>query len=423
MARNNDCCFAPSGENMRLDEALALLKCRLKPVTGVEKTPLRQAYGRVLASDVIALRDVPNFDNSAMDGYAVFFDDLDPDGETRLQVKGRIKAGHSFDGKAERGYAYRIFTGAPMPDGPDAVIMQEHCRIDGLAVIIKPGNKRFANLRRKGEDIATGSVILKKGIRLRPQEIALAASVGQAELEVRKRLKVAVFSTGDEVRDPLLAASGGPIPGYCIYDANRYAAMGMLEGMGCEISDLGILPDVPDVIRSALARAAKDHDAIITSGGVSVGDEDHVKAAVNSLGSLHFWRLSIKPGRPVALGQAGSAAFIGLPGNPVSSMVTFMRIARPALLALSGREFADPPLFKVRASFSFAKAPGRMEWLRARLERDENGELTAVKFRSEGSALLTSMVDADGLVELAEDQAAVAKGDMVGFLPFSEVSF
>ncbi len=417
MARIKDSCFAASENSMRIDEALALLRDRLEPVCGVETVPLRQALNRTLASDVIAGRDVPPHDNSAMDGYAVFFDDLNADGETRLPVAGRIAAGHPLKTTAERGNAYRIFTGAAMPDGPDTVIMQEHCQADGAMVVLKPGIARGGNRRRKGEDITAGSTILKKGIRLRPQEIALAASVGTAALEVRNRLRAAMFSTGDELRDPSMDAPEG-----CIYDTNRFAVMGLLEGLGCMVTDLGVMPDDLNVIREALAGAAQDHDVVITSGGVSVGEEDHVKEAVQSLGALHFWRLAIRPGRPVALGQVGAAVFIGLPGNPVSSMVTFMLIARPVLLALSGRNHAEPPRFKAPSGFNFAKAPGRREWLRARLEKDENGRLTVMKFHSEGSGVLSSMVDAHGLVEVAEDAPPIRKGDMVDFLPFNELS-
>ena len=409
--------FAAGEGQMKLAEALSLLRQRLGPTAGVETVSLRHARGRVLADDVTAGRDVPPHDNSAMDGYAVFFDDLEGDGETRLPVSGRIAAGHPLEIPAERGNAYRIFTGAPMPDGPDTVFKQEDCAVDGAIVVLNAGAERGANRRLKGEDVAAGTVILEKGKHLRPQEIALAASVGCSQLTVRKRLRTAVFSTGDEVRDP-----SGDAPEGCIYDANRFAVMGLLEGLGCDITDLGILPDNLEVIRNALDEACRDHDAVITSGGVSLGEEDHVKAAVEALGGLHFWRLAIKPGRPIALGQIGATAFIGLPGNPVSAMVTFMRVARPVLLLLSGRGDIDPPLFKVRAGFDFDKRPGRREWLRARLESDEDGVLCAMKYRSEGSGILTSMVEADGLVELPEDQGPMVKGAMVDFLPFSEVT-
>ena len=247
-----------------------------------------------------------------------------------------------------------------------------------------------------------GALAIRTGQRLRAQEIGLAASVGRARLRVRRRLRAAVFSTGDEVRDP----DGALEPG-CIFDSNRYAIMGLLDGLGCEVTDLGILPDSLDAIRAALESAAAGHDLLITSGGVSTGDEDHVRAAVVALGSLHFWRLAIKPGRPVAFGRVGETVFVGLPGNPVAAMVTFMRIARPVILLMAGCSDVAPPLFRVRAGFDHKKKPGRREWLRARLVAGADGELSAVKYPAEGSGILTSMVEADGLVQDEDDMPRV----------------
>ncbi len=412
-----DDCFDAADRLMGLEEALGLLAERVVAVTDTETVPLRGALGRVLAAEVTAPRDVPPHDNSAVDGYAVFFDDLAHDGETRLPVSGQIAAGHPLDRPARRGEALRIFTGAPMPEGPDTVFMQEDVGLDGGDAVLAPGIKRGANRRRRAEDVRSGSLVIAAGAPLRAQEIGLAASVGCSELEVFRRLRAAVFSTGDEVRDP-----SGEAPAGCIFDANRYAIMGLLEGLGCEVTDLGILPDELDAIGRALGGAADGHDLLITSGGVSLGDEDHVKAAVEARGSLHFWRLAIKPGRPIALGQVAGTAFIGLPGNPVAAIVTFMRIARPVVLRLSGRTSVTPSLFKVRAGFDYAKKKGRREWLRVRLERDGAGEMVAVKYPAGGSGILTSMVEADGLVELSEDRGPVAEGETVDFLPFSEVS-
>ena len=314
----------------------------------------------------------------------------------------------------------RIFTGAPMPDGPDTVYMEEDATVVGGEVILPPGLKRGANSRKSGEDVGAGSRILQRGQRLRPQEIGLAASVGRSRLGVYRRLRAAVFSTGDEVRDP-----GTDVPPGCVYDANRYTIMALLEGVGVDVTDLGILADDLDAIRRALARAATDHDLLITSGGVSAGEEDHVREAVEDLGRLHFWRLAIKPGRPIALGSVrrpdGDAAFVGLPGNSVAAMVTFMLIARPVVLLLSGCADISPLLFRVRAGFEVKKKTGRREWLRARLVTASDGGLTAVKFRSSGAGILTSMVESDGLVELPEDTSVVETGAMVDFLPFNEV--
>jgi len=266
-------------------------------------------------------------------------------------------------------------------------------------------------------DVKKGSVILTQGTRLRPQEIGLAASVGRSELKVFKPLRVAVFSTGDEVRDPSGAAPDG-----CIFDANRYTVMGLLNDMGTVVTDLGILPDQLGDIQNALEKAATSHDLLITSGGVSLGEEDHVKDAVQALGEIQFWRLAIKPGRPIAMGKVGTTAFIGLPGNPVASMVTFMRIARPIVLLLGGHKSIAPSLFQVRAGFDFKKKQGRREWVRARLERGQDGILSAIKHPQGGAGVLTSMVESDGLIELAEDQGPFEEGFMVDFLPFSEVT-
>ncbi|MDP6884526.1 MAG: molybdopterin molybdotransferase MoeA [Rhodospirillales bacterium] len=409
---------------MALDRALALLADQVTPVTGREDVSLRQALGRILAEDVVAPGDVPGHDNAAVDGYAVFFDDLEATGETRLPVTARIAAGHPLGRAARPGEALQVFTGAPLPAGPDTVFLVEDCRTDGDHVIL--GNaggsgaiRRGANRRQAGEDIRAGATVLRAGRRLRAQEVGLAASVGRARLRVFEPLRAAVFSTGDEVRDP---ATGEGLARGCIYDSNRYSVIALLEGLGCEVTDLGILGDRLDIVRDALAEAAREHPLLITTGGVSMGEEDHVRTAVEALGRIHFWRLAIKPGRPLAFGEVGGATFLGLPGNPVAVMVTFMRIARPVIILLSGGCDITPPLYKVRAGFDFrAKKPGRREWLRARLIADAAGPI-AEKFAAQGSGILTSMVEADGLVELSEDQGPLVKGTLVDFLPFNEVT-
>lgn len=417
MAQLSDDCFAFGGELMRTDAALAALRDRLCAVVEPETVTLRRAAGRILAEDVIAERAVPPHDNAAVDGYAVRYDDLADGAETRLPVGGRIAAGHPLDHAARPGEAYRIFTGAPMPAGPDTVLMQEDCRLEDGSVVVPPGIKRGANRRFAGEDIAPGTMILKAGQRLRAQEIGLAASVGCTELPVYRKLRVALFSSGDEVRDV-----GDSLPGGCIFDANRYSVGALLEGLGCEVDDLGILADDAAAIRDALAAAAANHDAVVTSAGVSTGEEDHVRAAVEALGRLHFWRIAIRPGRPLAFGQIGGTAFIGLPGNPVAVMVTFMRFARPALLLLGGGTAVEPPLFRVPAAFSYNKKAGRREWLRATLAPGADGALRAEKFGRDGAGILSSMVAADGLIELPEALTRVEPGTMVDFLPFTEVS-
>jgi molybdopterin molybdotransferase len=283
--------------------------------------------------------------------------------------------------------------------------------------MIRPGIKLGANVRKAGEDIQAGPVVLEQGRRLRPQDIGLAASIGRNALAVFKRLRVAIFSTGDELYD-----AGEGLPPGGIYDSNRYIIQALLNDLGCTVEDLGILEDRLDTIRDALAAAADQHDLIITSGGMSVGEEDHVKASVEALGSLHFWKLAIKPGRPLGFGQIRGVPFIGLPGNPVAVMVTFMRIARPAILRLGGCKDPSPSIFKVPIDFSYKKKAGRREWVRARLVANDAGGLVASKYPREGSGILSSMVRADGLVEFSEDLTFLEAGTVVDFLPFSELS-
>lgn len=419
MAQLSDDCFAHGGRLMPVGEALELLRSRTAVVADIETVPLAASAGRILAENVTAERAVPPNDNSAVDGYAVFFDDLSPDCDTELPVAGRAAAGHPFPHPLRRGEALRIFTGAPMPAGaPDTVMMQEDCEAldGGTRVRIRPGIKRGANRRKAGEDIKAGAVILKAGRRLKPQDIGLAASISRTALRLRKRLRVALLSTGDEVREPGSAAPPGTV-----YDANRFAIRALLEGLGCAVTDLGILPDRFETIRETLAAAARDHDLVVTSGGMSTGDEDHIKPAVEAQGQLHFWRLAIKPGRPIALGQIGLVPILGLPGNPVAVMVTFLRIARPLILRLAGAEEAMPPLFQVTSGFDYRKKAERREWVRARLIARAGGGWVAEMFPRQGAGILTLMVDSDGLVELGEAVTDVRPGDPVDFLLFTTV--
>lgn len=429
MVQLRDDCFANDGALMPADTALDLLLDRLHPIVDSEPAALRAAAGRIAAADVIAERDVPPHDNSAVDGYAVYFDDLAADADTRLPVAGRAAAGHPLNRAQERGESVRIFTGAPMPagasgdeaGGPDTVLMQEDCTVENSAegdqVVIPLGIKKGANRRFRGEDVKAGTTILTAGQRLRPQEIGLAASIGLTSLTVYRPLRVAVMSTGDEVSEP-----GSDLPTGGIYDANRYSLFALLDDLGCEVTDLGILPDDRAVLGEVLGKAAENHDALISSAGMSVGDEDHLSETVSALGQLHFWKLAIKPGRPVALGQIGGMTFIGLPGNPAAMMVTFLALARPALLRLAGATDLLPHLYKVRAGFDHTKKPARREYVRVRLSTGKDGNLIAHKFPREGAGILTSLVEADGLVELPEDTTQLTEGTMVDFLPFTEVS-
>jgi len=411
-----DDCFAHGDRLMTAAEAIDLIARIAVPVTGLESVAVAEARGRILAEDAVSAMNVPPHPNAAVDGYAFFYNDLAADGETVLPVTARVPAGHALDRPAVRGEAIRIFTGAPMPEGLDTVIMQEDTREEGDKVAMPAGIKRGANRRDAGEDVRAGSTILKAGRRLKPQDLGLAVSVGLTTLPCRKPLRVALFSTGDEVTEP-----GDKLRPGAIYDANRYAVKSLLEGLGCRVTDLGILPDEGPETRAAIAEAAKDHHALMTSGGVSVGDEDHVRQTIMEGGTLHAWYMAIKPGRPLMLGKIGGAAFIGLPGNPAAAMVTFLRFARPLLLRLAGAKDVDPHVFTVRAAFNRKKKGGRREYVRVHLSRAGDDVLEAHAFGREGAGLLSSLVETSGLAELPEDMTQLEKGGMIEVLPFSEV--
>jgi molybdopterin molybdotransferase len=414
MAQLKDDCFAFGGDLLSMTAALERVST-IEAATASESVPLKAARGRILAAPLVAAMNVPPHANSAVDGYAAAFDDLRPNAPTTLPIGGRAAPGRPLDRSARRGEAIRIFTGAPMPEGLDTVLMQEDCTETDGAVTIPPGIRRGANRRHAGEDVKAGSTVLAPGQRLRPQEVGIAASLGMTQLTVYRRLRVAIFSTGDEVRDP-----GSPLPPSAVYDANRYVLAALVEGLGAVVTDLGILPDRRAVIDEALTAAARDHDLILTSGGMSTGEGDHVKAAVEAQGKLHFWRLAIKPGRPVAMGQIGHVPFMGLPGNPVAVMVTFLILARPLILRLSGAIDVTPRRFRVVAGFEHKKRSNRREYARARLEVAADGWV-ARKFPRDGAGILSSMVESDGLVEIGEGISVTKPGDIVDFLPFSEV--
>jgi len=417
MAQLTDDCFAHGHELMSMDEALATMARLATPLTAAEDVVLAQAVGRVLVADVTSAMNVPPHDNSAVDGYAVHFADLSPETETILPVTGRAAAGHPLGRPAKRGEAVRIFTGAAMPEGSDTVMMQEDTRADdGDRIVLMPGIRQGANRRRVGEDVKAGTVILAKGHRLRPQDVGLAASTGLATLPCYARLSAAVFSTGDEVTEP-----GADLPPGGIYDANRYALIGLLQGLGCRVTDLGILADQGPRTAAALDCAARAHDLLVTSGGVSVGEEDHVRATVERLGTLHAWHIAIKPGRPLLLGQLRQTPFIGLPGNPAAAMVTFLRLARPLILRLAGATDVEPRLYKARAAFARKKKANRREFVRVRIRPGGDGVLEAHAFPREGAGLMSSLVEADGLAELPEDMTRLEPGTMIDILPFSEV--
>ena len=419
MAQLTDDCFAFSGPLLPLSEMERLIGERVAPVSETERVPLRGARGRVAAADVKAPLNLPPFDNSAVDGYAVRHADLSADGDSKLAIAGRLTAGARADIALKPGQAIRIFTGAAMPAGADTVFMQEDVTVDGDHVIVPKGLKLGANRRLAGEDVPAGQVALPAGTVLEPQHIALAAALGITDIEVRRRLQVAIFSTGDEVVEP-----GSPRGGAAIYDANRYLLSELLERLGAVVTDLGILADDPETLARALQAAAAGHDLVVTSGGVSTGEADHVRSAVERIGSLVFWRVAIKPGRPVAMGvirgAAGQgAAFVGLPGNPVAVFVTFVRVVKPLLRRLAGaRPHSLLPL-PVRAAFAYRKKKDRREYVRVALRRAADGELEAVKYPQDGAGILTSLTETDGLLEFLEDVTSIEPGTRVGFLSYA----
>ncbi len=424
MAQLSDDCFAFGGPMMSVDEAVSIIAARVTAVQDIETVSLTAADGRILAKQISAPLPLPPFTNSAVDGYAVRSGDLaqveeqeqEQEQEQALPVAGRVQAGAAAQGPIEPGHAVRIFTGAPMPQGADTVFMQEDVRLDQGRVVLPVGLKPGANVRMAGEDIPAGHSALAAGQRLRPQDVALVAAFGLTHVEVRRRIRVAVFSTGNELVSP--GASRGAAQ---LFDSNRFMLMAMLVRLGCEVSDLGILGDDRVSLASALKSVAGTLDLILTTGGVSTGEEDHVKAAVESVGTLVLWRMAIKPGRPVAMGIIGGTPFIGLPGNPVASFVTFVHVVRPTVLALAGATQQHLIPMPVRAAFTYKKKIARREYVRVNLRKGENGVLEAVKFPREGAGLLSSLVDTDGLVELGEEITLVELGQTVGFLGYASL--
>ena len=412
-----DDCFLTDGERLRHDAALAILRERVSTVAGHERIALAGALGRILAEPVASPRPVPAADNAAVDGYAYADADYAATGGF-FPVGARIAAGHPSPLPHPAGGAARIFTGALMPEGADTVAMQEDCETheqDGRAfVVVPPGLKRGANRRKAGEDLAAGAIVAAAGTRLRPQEIAAIASTGADAVTAFARLRVAVVSTGDEVVRPGRELGPGEL-----YDSNHFLLASLLAALGCEVVDAGILPDDADAVREALAKLAGENDAVLTSGGASRGEEDHLITSLDAVGTRHLWQLAVKPGRPMSFGQVAGCPVVALPGNPVAAFVCFLLYVRPLLTVMGGGEWPEPQRFQVPAGFAIAtRKTGRREFLRGRLTAGEDGTRVE-KFARDGSGLITSLREADGLIEIAEDVAAVREGEPVTFMPFA----
>jgi len=409
--REASCADDYDPNSMPVAKARELIAGFLAPVTAMERVHVRNALGRVLAEDIVSPLAVPGHDNSAMDGYAVRFADLRPDGETVLRRVGESFAGKPWPGVIGAGECVRIFTGGVMPQGADSVVMQERSREDALGVVIAQGaiTKAGTNRRFAGEDLKQGQSVFRVGQRLRPAELGMIASLGIGEVSVYRKLRVAFFSTGDE-----LVSIGTPLAAGEVYDSNRYTLHGMLTRLGCEVIDMGVVADVPLALERAFASAAQAADVVITSGGVSVGEADYVRTLLDKLGEVLFWKIAMKPGRPLAYGKIGSAHFFGLPGNPVSVMVTFYEFVREALLVLQGqRDIRPVPTFKVPLAVAVRKAPGRTEFQRGILSPDGAGGWTVRTTGDQGSGILSSMSQANCFIVLGSDTGNVAAGELV----------
>lgn len=400
---------------LTVDEARKRIEAGAKPITGVEKVALRSALGRFLAEDLYSPINVPSHTNSAVDGYAFINSDLVADGTATLRVIGTAWAGRPFSGRVHVTECVRIMTGAALPTGADTVTMQEHVQVEGDTVHIGVALKIGENVRSAGEDLATGQLVLASGKHIMPPELGLLASIGLGEVAVKRRLRVAFFSTGDELR-----SIGQPLAEGQIFDSNRYTLYGMLTRLGVEMLDMGVIRDDRDTIKQAFIAAADNADVIITSGGVSVGEADYVKEILEALGEIGFWQIAMKPGRPLAYGRVQGTIFFGLPGNPVSVMVTFYQFVEPALRRMMGQADAriGVSTFKVRCVSRMQKRPGRTEFQRAVLERDANGDLVVRDTGKQGSGILRSMSEANCFVILPEDSKTIEPGTLVDVQPF-----
>ena len=413
----SDDCFEANPTRMPFEDSLErarILADAIGVVTPRETLALEQACGRVLAAPVAAPRDIPAHDNAAVDGYAFAFADYDPEDGTDLPVSARVAAGHPLEGRLEAGTAARIFTGAVMPEGADTVAMQEDTFDDGETVNIPPGLKAGANRRKAGEDVRAGQVTLRPGRILRPQDIAAIASLGLDSAPCRARLRIGLFSSGDELLQP-----GAPFRVGAVYDSNAAMLKTLADLAGADTVDLGVLPDSRDAVQARLKEAAAMHPLILTSGGASIGEEDHLTSTLRALGEVNVWQVAIKPGRPICVGRIGNAAVVGLPGNPVAAFVCFLLYVYPLIQSLGGAGWRRARRYPMPAAFSMSKKPGRREFIRGMLD-EIDGELRARNYERTGSGLITSLCEADGLIEIPEATTDIAPGDAVAFIPFTE---
>jgi len=414
----SDDCFLHDKDRMKHAQAIELLRDRMVAIASTQVISLEQGAGRILAEDITAPRNIPAFDNSAVDGYAFAADEYDAAGGF-FAVTARIPAGLSQDIELPVNSAARIFTGARMPAGADTVAMQEDCEPheqDGsLFVAVPPGLKKGANCRLAGEDVATGHTVATSGTVLRPQDLAAIASTGIDKITVYAPLKVGLVSSGDEILRP-----GTPFETGKVYDANQFMLRGLLENLNVEITDLGVCPDEPEKLEALLQRAAQDHDVIISTGGASKGEEDHFVDALDRLGKCHLWQLAVKPGRPMSFGQLDKTPCFTLPGNPVAAFVCFLLYVRPALTCLGGGTWSEPQRYPLPADFAIKSKPDRREFLRGFIVRDENGQTRVQKFDRDGSGLISGLQAASGFIEIPEEETEVSVGSPVQFIPFSE---
>ncbi len=417
MVRIPNDCFSDPSEMLSVEEARSLIAQSSLQLTTEETIDLQDSIGRILAKDVHSAINVPPANNSAVDGFAFSHRDFETIGDGEFINVGISAAGRPFEDTVKTGNCVKIFTGALMPDGCDTVAMIEDIIQEGSRINLPTSLKQGANCRLAGEDIQEGAKLLSKGDSLRPQELGYLASVGIGQVPVFRKLKVAVVSTGDELTEP-----GSPLKKGGIYDSNRYILGALLKNFGCEVHDYGIVRDSFDAIRETLIKSASETDLILTSGGVSMGDEDHVKDVVEDTGSLHFWRIAIKPGRPLALGQIAATPFVGLPGNPVAALICAIQFVRPMIAHLTGEtSYCLPSPIMAKAEFDMQKKAGRREWLRGRYCPSKEGGFQIEKFSMDGSGIVSSLIWANGLIELDESLTEIKKGDLIKFLPFTEL--